>query len=76
MYLVQVYGHTNVSILDGGLPRWIASGYPTVSGTTPVSATNFKASYNADAVCSMQALLNNCSSKSFQVAPLCLFVFN
>ena len=64
-----------MSILDGGLPKWIASGYPTVSGATSVSPTNFKASYNADAVYSMQALLNNCSSKSHQVrvaSKLCL----
>ncbi|KAL5474460.1 hypothetical protein EMCRGX_G026409 [Ephydatia muelleri] len=66
-FMFHVYGHTNVSILDGGLPKWIASGYPTVSGATSLSPTNFKASYNADAVYSMQALLNNCSSKSHQV---------
>lgn len=33
---LQVYGHENVSLLNGGLPAWKAAGYPTESG--PVRA--------------------------------------
>lgn len=35
----QYFGHEKVSVLDGGLDRWIASGYSTSSDiqTVPVS---------------------------------------
>ena len=28
----RAFGHENVSVLDGGLPKWLAEGYPTESG--------------------------------------------
>lgn len=31
-WLFNVFGHTSVSILDGGLPKWKRDGYATVSG--------------------------------------------
>ncbi|KAH6582270.1 hypothetical protein BASA60_002032 [Batrachochytrium salamandrivorans] len=30
------FGHEKVSVLDGGLPKWLADGHPTVSGDTTV----------------------------------------
>ena len=38
----RVFGHERVSVLDGGLPRWLAEGYPTESGpvqNAPVEGT-------------------------------------
>ncbi len=41
--LTQIFGHTKLSILDGGIPKWISNGYPTVEGpqgnVSPVSYT-------------------------------------
>ena len=68
----QVFGHEKVSVLDGGLPKWIASGYPTVSDIAPVSPTNFKACYNPIAVYSMEAMLDNFSSKDRSVGYVCV----
>jgi len=34
-WTLQVYGHTNAAVLDGGLPTWLAEGRPTVSGPPP-----------------------------------------
>ena len=68
----QVFGHEKVSVLDGGLPKWIASGYPTVSDITPVSPTNFKACYNPVAVYSMEAMLDNFTSKDHSVGYVCV----
>eukprot|EP00731_Ephydatia_muelleri_P011106 Em0005g1692a len=65
--MFRVFGHEKVSVLDGGLPKWIASGYPTVSDIAPVSPTNFKACYNPIAVYSMKAMLDNFSSKDRSV---------
>lgn len=31
----QLFGHNQVSILDGGLPKWLAKGGPVVSGPHP-----------------------------------------
>lgn len=31
-FTFKAFGHENVSVLDGGLPRWIAEGYETESG--------------------------------------------
>jgi thiosulfate/3-mercaptopyruvate sulfurtransferase len=30
--MFRTFGHTNSSVLDGGLPRWVAEGYMTESG--------------------------------------------
>ena len=38
----RAFGHDRVSVLDGGLPRWLAEGYPTESGpvqNAPVEGT-------------------------------------
>ncbi len=31
-WMFRVFGHENVAVLDGGLPKWVAEGRPTVSG--------------------------------------------
>ena len=38
-YIFKYFGHTNVRMLDGGLPKWIAENKPTVSGNQPVLDT-------------------------------------
>lgn len=32
LYMFRAFGHNRSSILDGGLPAWIAHGYPTNKG--------------------------------------------
>jgi len=63
-----VFGHQKVSILDGGLPKWIAEGYPTVSGPQgEVSPCSFKATYISSLVHNMEQMTDILSSKSKQV---------
>lgn len=38
-YVTQVFGHKKVSILDGGLPRWLANGFPVTDGATITTTT-------------------------------------
>ena len=42
-WLFRSFGHTNVAVLDGGLPAWAASGGPTESGGVDPSPGRFEA---------------------------------
>lgn len=47
----RVFGHERVCVLNGGLPAWIAEGFPVHSGPVPVSVpSRFSAVYNAELV--------------------------
>lgn len=68
---LQVYGHKNVSILDGGLPKWIEKDYPTVSGPqqeVPTSA--YRATYHPELYRTLENMLENHSSRKEQVTTL------
>lgn len=50
-WMLRVFGHTNVRVLDGGLPAWKrAHGNLTVPGNEAVPATHFSARYHAELV--------------------------
>ena len=64
----QVFGHDRVSVLDGGLPKWVAEGRPTVSGEqAQITPTTFKAHYCPHLVRSMKEMIENYHSKKEQV---------
>jgi thiosulfate/3-mercaptopyruvate sulfurtransferase len=47
-WLLRLFGHTEVALLDGGLPAWCRAGHPTESGpATPPVPANFTPSLNA-----------------------------
>lgn len=50
-WLLKSFGHTNVAVLDGGLPTWNAQKYP-VESQKEYSGTqgNFKANYQNDSI--------------------------
>ncbi|HSB85000.1 MAG TPA: sulfurtransferase [Ilumatobacteraceae bacterium] len=37
-WTLQVYGHTNAAVLDGGITAWVAEGRPTESGPPPAQS--------------------------------------
>ncbi|XP_013401427.1 thiosulfate sulfurtransferase-like [Lingula anatina] len=45
-WMFKHFGHEKVSILDGGLAKWIADGYNTTSDTISVNKGNFTAKPN------------------------------
>jgi thiosulfate/3-mercaptopyruvate sulfurtransferase len=42
-YLLRAYGHDEVAVLDGGIPKWIAEGRPVTTETPPVEPAIFEA---------------------------------
>ena len=46
---MQLYGHNRVSILDGGLPKWISEGGEVISGPQPeVAVKNININHRGD----------------------------
>ena len=43
---MQYFGHSRVSILDGGLQKWKSDGFKTTSDVPQVTQGDFKASVN------------------------------
>lgn len=42
-WLLKVFGHADVRILNGGRPKWIQDGYPVTEETTVIEPTNYRA---------------------------------
>jgi len=63
MWVFEVYGHTRVSVLNIGLPGWIAAGYKTSTSNTSLAAKQFlavvKTSRLSTKFSTMLALNNN-----------------
>lgn len=57
-WMFRVYGHSNVSILDGGLGAWHKAGFTTSSGEEkPTSKGNFEARQNRNLLRSIDEML-------------------
>jgi thiosulfate/3-mercaptopyruvate sulfurtransferase len=44
LWLLELYGHTNVSLMDGGRVKWLADDRPTTTEAPSVSAASYSAS--------------------------------
>jgi len=53
-WMFRVFGHDNVSVLDGGLKKWQAEGRTVESGEPKFSTTTFTAKLNASMVRSLE----------------------
>ena len=77
VYLLQVFGHDKVSVLDGGLPKWVSEGRPTVSGEQPqITPTTFKATYRPHLVRELGQMMDNYHSKNEQVKVYSMLTHN
>lgn len=63
----RVFGARNVSILDGGLPKWKAEGRPLESGEGKRAPRRFEAQLNATMVANAADVLHALREKSAQV---------
>lgn len=63
-WMFKVMGHTNVHVLDGGLPDWVQKGFETVDEySKPESKGNFTADFNPIPVKNMDFVKANISSE-------------
>ncbi len=46
-WLLRLFGHSDVAVMDGGLPAWIADGLPTDAGSRPYAEATFRPTLNA-----------------------------
>jgi thiosulfate/3-mercaptopyruvate sulfurtransferase len=64
-WMFRVFGHDNVSVLDGGLPAWIAAGGALETGEpAPAAPGDFTAGYRPKMVRGLEAMQQNLASRA------------
>lgn len=66
-WMFRIFGHDNVAVLDGGLPKWIAEGRPVSDRPGQPKPASFKASFRPNLVRSLDDIRANMDSKKEQV---------
>ncbi len=66
-WMFRVFGHDDVAVLDGGLPKWAAEGQPVTDKPTEVKPATFKASFRPALVRSLDDVRTNLDSRKEQV---------
>lgn len=66
-WMFRVFGHTSVSVLDGGLKNWLTGGHPVTEQYSKPACAEFRASFNKSWVKTYEDILNNIKTKEFQV---------
>lgn len=57
-YLLKLFGHNNVNVLNGGWESWVKEGLPVTKETTNVQVGSFKAQWNSSVFAGQQDVLN------------------
>jgi len=64
----RVFGHEKVSVLEGGLPKWLELSLPTITGAqNPSEVALFKAKLLPELVKDMKQLKANLNAKEYEV---------
>lgn len=66
-WMLRIFGHEHVAILDGGLPKWMAEGRPLDKGEAHPVARVFTPHFNAAAVADLGQVRQALDSGSDQV---------
>jgi len=66
-WMLRAFGHDQVAVLDGGLPKWQREGRPLESGEPAPRTASFTPRFRPELVRSRQQLLANLASKAEQV---------
>ncbi len=63
----RVFGHDNVTVLDGGLARWQQLGAPISAQTCPPTPRRFRAKQNRQLVCTLEQMREFSESRSAHI---------
>ena len=66
-WMLRLFGHHNVALLDGGLPKWKTEGRPLETAVPNPPRRRFTARFDPALVRDKQALLDNLSTRREQV---------
>jgi thiosulfate/3-mercaptopyruvate sulfurtransferase len=66
-WMLRLFGHHDVALLDGGLPKWQAEGRPLDSAAPTRPGRRFTARFDPSLVRDKRALLENLSTRREQV---------
>ena len=66
-WMLRLFGHGNVALLDGGLAKWKAEGRPLETAAAPIPARRFTARFDPALVRDKAALLANLGHSREQV---------
>ena len=66
-WLFRYFGHENVSILDGGFPKWEEAGYETTADVDKVEPKTFKTNPNAALLRTIEDIEANIELKQFKL---------
>jgi thiosulfate/3-mercaptopyruvate sulfurtransferase len=62
-WLLRLFGHENVALLDGGLPKWKAEGRPLETAAPAIPHRQFTPRFDPALVRSKSAILDNIASR-------------
>ncbi len=65
-WMFRLFGHSLVSVLDGGMKNWLADGYPVTSEYSKPECRQFKAAVNQLWVKSYEDVLENIRTRRVQ----------
>lgn len=63
-WMLRLFGHDNVALLDGGLPKWKREGRPIETATPSVPKRRFSARFRPELVRSKADVIANMASKN------------
>jgi thiosulfate/3-mercaptopyruvate sulfurtransferase len=66
-YTLRTLGHRRVSVLDGGLKKWLAEGRPVTADVPIVASATFTANFDASRLRDIDAMRANVESRAEQV---------
>jgi thiosulfate/3-mercaptopyruvate sulfurtransferase len=66
-WMLRLFGHDNVALLDGGLPKWKAEGQPLATKVPALPRRRFTARFDPALVRGKRVLLENLSAQREQV---------
>ncbi|KAM8929948.1 thiosulfate sulfurtransferase [Pelodytes ibericus] len=66
-WMFRVFGHSKVSVLNGGLRNWLKEGFPVTSEKTEVKPEIFHAVLNSSLVKNFEDIEKNLTNKQFQL---------